>query len=102
MARDEIKCVVANNTVTIPIYLVSIEPLKPVDHMVLWPNTLIEIDEYPFLPVEHSSVVILPLLHRVGDRLWDKFTIALCNQGGHIITLEENTTIGYVREAAIW
>ena len=57
-ARDERKHFVTNNTITIPPYHVSKILLKPVDHMVLWPNTLIKIDKNPFLLIEQPNLVL--------------------------------------------
>ena len=65
----------------------------------MWPNTLTEIEENPFLLSEEPIIVILPLLQKVGDRLPDAFIIALWNGGSHKITLKRNTTIGYVKES---
>ena len=53
----------------------------PSEHVVLWPNTLIEIEENPFLSIEQPITVILSLLQNVGDKLSDKFIVALWNQG---------------------
>ena len=67
-AKDERKCFVTNNTFAISPYHVSIILLQPVDHMVLWPNTVIEIDKNSFPLIEQPSIAILPLLQKVGDR----------------------------------
>ena len=72
--------------------------LIPVGHLVLWPNTLTEIDRSPFHSIEQTSTSILQLLQRVGDRLPHEFITALWNHGDHTITLKRNTTIAYVRE----
>ena len=98
-ARDERKFLVVSNTVNIPPCHVSIILLKLVGHMVLWPNTLYEIAENPFPLIEEPNVAILPVLEKVGDRFSDEYITTLCNQGGHPITLKENTTAGYVKEA---
>ena len=45
--------------------------------MVLWPETLIELDENPFLSIEQPCIAILPLLQKLGDRLLDEFITAL-------------------------
>ena len=87
--RDERKCLVTNNTITIPPYHVSIILLKPVDHMVLWPNTWIERDENPFPSIEQHGIAILQLLQKVGDRLPDEFITALWDHGGPTITLKK-------------
>ena len=74
-------------------------PLILLRHLVLWPNTLIEIDDCPFLSIEQPGISILPLLQKVGDRLPDEFIIALWNHGDYTVTLKNKTTLGYVREA---
>ena len=64
----------------------------------MWPHTLTEIDENPFLSIVLPSFTILPLLQKVRDRSPDTFITALWNQGGHTTILKRNTTIGYERE----
>ena len=96
---DERKCSVTNRTITTPPYNVSMVPFIPVGHLVLWPNTLSEMDKSPFLPIEQPSISILPLLQKAGDRLPDESITAFWNHCDHIVTLKKNTTIGYVREA---
>ena len=52
-----------------------------------------------FLSIEQPSIVILPLLWKVGYRLPDKFIAALWNQVSHTVTLKGITTIGIVEES---
>ena len=76
-----------------PPYHVSLIPLKPVEHLVFWPSTLIEIEVNLFLSIEQPGIVILLLLLKVGDRLPDKLIAALWNQGSHTITLKKTTLL---------
>ena len=96
--EDERKHLVTNETSTITPYQVSMMLLIPVGHLLLWPNTLIEKDQSPFLSIGKLSISILPLLQKVGGRLPDGFITASWNHGDHTKTLKKNTTIGYVRE----
>ena len=51
-----------NRKISIPPHHISMIPLIPVGHLVMWPNTLIEIDESPFHLIEQPSISILSLL----------------------------------------
>ena len=88
--------------VTAPHYHISIIPLKPVNNTFvsnLQPNTLLEIEENPFLSIEQANITIILVQQKIGCRIPDQFMAVLWNPGGHTISLSRNTTIGYAQEA---
>ena len=95
--------VATGHTVTIPPYHIDVIPLKPVNHTCnidLKSNTLLEIEENPFLPVEQPKITIIPTLQKLEGRTPDAFQAVIWNPGGHNITLKRNTTINYVKESS--
>ena len=95
-------CLMTSHTVTIPPYHISIVPFKSVHHALssnIKPNTLIEVEENPFLSIEQLDMIIIPMLQKLGLRIPDVYTAVLWNQGGQVRILKRNTIIGYVRES---
>ena len=89
-----------NHSATIPLYHVSIIPLQPVNYtsgINLQPNTLLEIEENPFLSIKQLSITITPVLQRLGLRIPDNFMAILWNPDGHTITLNRKTIISYAK-----
>ena len=92
----------SNHGVTIPPYHISIVPLKSINHALssnIKPNTLIEIEEKPFLSIEQLDLIITPMLQRLGLRIPNVYMAVLWNPGGQVIILKRNTTISYARES---
>ena len=82
-------------------YNIPIIPFKLVTNtfgMNLQLNTLLEIEENPFLSIEQPNITIIPVLQRIGLRITDRFMAFLCIPGGHNISLKTNTTISYMKE----
>ena len=98
---DKRTCIVANHTVTIPCYHMSVTPLKQVNYTCdtnLNSNTLLEIEESPFLSIEQPNMMIIPVLQKLELRIPDEFMAMLWNPGGQAIILKRNTTFGYAKE----
>ena len=76
--------IVAGHTITIPPYHNSIIPLQPVNHTFetnLQPNTLLKLEENPFLFIEQLTITIVPVLN------------------GHTMILRETLPFEYVKES---
>ena len=92
---------ITNNTITIPLYHISIAPLKAINHVInnnSKPNTLIEIEENPFLATEQPDLVLTPILQNIGPQIPDAYMAVLSNPGCKTVILKRNMTTGYVRE----
>ena len=93
---------VANYTVTIPPYQISVVPLILVTNTCdtnLRPHTLLEIEETPFLSIDQQNMKIIPILQKLGFRMPDEFMAVLWNPGGQAIILKRNTTISNAKES---
>ena len=93
---------ITNNTVTIPPYHISIASLKAINHTIsknIKPNTLIKIEENPFLAIEQQDIVLIPILQKLGPRVPNVYMAVLWNPGGYPVTLKRNMTISHVRES---
>ena len=89
--KDERTHLVTNHKATVLPYYISIIPLKPVNHTLgtnLWPNTLLEIEENPFLSIEQLNITIIPVLQKIGLRIPHLFMAVLRNPGSHNISLK--------------
>ena len=62
-------------------------------------NTLLEIEENPFLSIEQPKITIIPTLQKSEDRIPGTFMGVLWNPGEHTVTSKRNTTISYVKES---
>ena len=84
LERNERTCIETNHTVTIPPYYISIVPLTPINHTgSIQRNTLLEIEENPFISIKQLNITIIPTLKTLQSRTPDKFMAILWNQGGH-------------------
>ena len=76
--RNEKICTVTKYTVTLPIFHISIVPLKPINHIEsIETNTLIEIEEKPFFSIETPNITIIPTLQKLDSRTPAKFMAIL-------------------------
>ena len=76
--------------------------MKAIYHVInnnINPNTLIEIEENPFLVIEQQDIVPIPMLQKLGCHVPDVYMAVLWNPGGQTVILKRNMTIGYVKEA---
>ena len=72
-----------NHFVTIPLYHISVVPLKLVNYICdtnLKPNTLLQIEETPFLSIEQPNRFIIPVLQKLGLRIPHEFMAVLWTQ----------------------
>ena len=91
-----------NHTVTLPPYHISIVPLKSINHALssnFKPNTLIDIEEKPFLCIKQLNLTLIPMVQKLGLRILDVYMAVLFNPDGQFIILKRNTTIGYAGES---
>ena len=85
-----------NHTVTILPYHISIIPVKSINHALssnIKSNTLIEIEENPFLSIEQPDLIMIPMLQKLGLIIPAVYMAVLWNPGGQPIILKRNTTI---------
>ena len=69
---DQKLCLITNNAVTIPPYHTSTAPLKAINHVTnnnIKPNTLMEIEENPFLAIEEPDLILLQMLYKLEPRI---------------------------------
>ena len=88
------------DTVTIPPYHISIIPLKSIKHALnnnIKPNTLIEIEENPFLSIKQPDLIFIPMLQKLGLRIPDVNMAVLWNLGGQAVILK-----GYLPSVMQW
>ena len=89
---------VTKHTGALPPYHISIIPFIAIHHREIMPtNTLLEIEENPFFSIEQPNITIIPTLQKLESKTPNKFMAILWNPGGHSITINKNTTIGYVK-----
>ena len=72
-------------TVTIPAHHISIVPLKAINQAIninCTSETLLEIEENPFLMIEQSELVIEPTLQRLVSQVPDTYMAVLWNPRG--------------------
>ena len=85
---DQELCLIINHTVIIPLYHISIAPLKPINHTIssnIKPNTLNEIEENPFLSIKQWNLIIIPMLQKLELRIPDVYMAVLWNPSGQVI-----------------
>ena len=100
--RDQKLYIITNNTVTVPLYHISIAQLKVINHAIrnnIEPNTLIEIDKNTFLAIEQLDLVLIPKLCKQWPRIPNVYMAVLWNPGGQTVTLKRSMTIGSVKES---
>ena len=93
---------IGNKIVTMASYHIYIAPLKAINHVInnkMKPNSLIEIEERPFLAIEQPDVVVIHMLQKLGHRIPDVYMSVLWNPGGQTVILKRNMTISYVKES---
>ena len=91
-----------SNTVTIPPYHIPIAPLKAIIHVIsnnIKPNTLIDIQENPFLTIEQPDLVVIPMQQKLGPRIHNVYMAVLWNPGGQTVILKTSITTCYVKES---
>ena len=72
---------------------ISIIPLTPINHTCiinLQTNTLLEIEENPFLSTKQPNITIIPTLRKLEGRTSDRFMPVLWDPGGHTITYKKH------------
>ena len=80
-----------NNTFTIPLYHISIAPLKAIYHAIcnkFKPNIIIEIEENHFLAIEQLDIVLIPILQKLGPQIPNVYMAVLWNPGGQTVILK--------------
>ena len=86
--RDQKLCLITNSNYTT--HHISIAPLKAFNHAIsnsIKSNTLIEIEENPFLAIEQPDLVLIPMLQKLGPRIPDIYMAVQQNQGVQTVTL---------------
>ena len=85
---------ITNNT--IPLYHIPIAPFKVINHVMnnnIKHNTLIEIEETPFLPIEQPDLVPIPMLQKLGPQIPDVYMAVLWNPGRKTAKLKRNMSM---------
>ena len=94
-------CLITTIAVTIPPHHISIVQLKAINQAIntkFTSETLLEIEENPFLTIVHSELVLVVTLQRLGFQVPDTSMVVLWNSRGQNLIQKQNMTISYFKE----